>query len=880
LMQPNTTAREGQKETAPPIFDEATFMAAWREQFHAVIGKPWLMRPWLARSSEFVQRVARHYEHLRQQPRHIRRRLQRQLGVSLAGAALALALLNSPAQAAPAIDALQPLPITANARINGSDCDLIDAIIAANTDTATGACNAGNLGADIITLLNNVTLTAINNNGADGPNGLPVIESEITIEGSSFTISRDAGAPSFRIFEVASTGDLTLNQTTITEGYLPSGRGGAILNAGALTVNNSTFTGNYGRYGGAIAGYAQQIIAAGDSASTTPAVSDHSLGAQRALLTSEAIRNGLALWRSSQPTSAEMADSTITVSNSTFSGNSAKYAGGAIGNNNVLTVSNSTFSGNSALLDGGAIDNNGVLTATNSTFSGNSALLLDGGAIDNNGVLAATNSTFSGNSAKYGGAIANGYFGELTLNNCTLTGNQTNDAFPNAASSTASDDSGGAIYSEGSLTLDRSLISGNTASNGAEVFQQVAPPLVTSSNHRIDSLLAVTSNGNLFGHDGVSGVVGFAPDASDIVPNVGVAAILSGLADNGGDTQTHALIDGSPALDAAGDSGLATDQRGVRRPQGAADDIGAFELERCDEVTITIVKESMPPSATNFRFTSSILASGNRCQDTGSSINDFYLDNPTHNNGANGDNGNGDDGDAYGSSKSFTRQSGEVLAFSEPAVSGWHLMEIVCDPPELATVNLATRSVTVHGEADVTCTFRNAKAAALTVRKYREMNGTPGQIAPEPFLSTWTIRVRTAPNDALVAQAATNALGKVAFSLKPGEYKVCEVQKIGWTQKVPDPEENACYTLTLEPGTATQVDFGNCLTRSCPTMVSEPVNSGETDVLEPVTFDVAVDALDAWVEQWLITPDGPSEQTLEPDVSDAGLQLFLPVVVK
>jgi hypothetical protein len=591
-MQPNTTGREGKKGTpSTPMIDEVTFMAAWREQLHAVIGKPWLMRPWLARSSEFIQRVARQYEHLRQQPRHIRRRLQRQLGVSLAGAALALALVNSPAQAAPAMDALQPLPITANARINGSDCDLIDAIIAANTDTATGACNAGNPGADIITLLNNVTLTAINNNGADGENGLPVIESEITIEGSSFTISRDVGAPSFRIFEVASTGNLTLNQTTITGGDLASGRGGAILNAGALTVNNSTFTGNFGQYGGAIAGYAQQMIAAGDNASATPAVNDHGFGGKRALLTSEAIHNGLILLRSSESTNVALADSTITVSNSTFSGNSAKYDGGAIANYNVLTVSNSTFSGNSALLDGGAIDNNGVLTATNGTFSGNSA--------------------------KYGGAIANGYFGDLTVSNCTLTGNQTNDVTPNAASSSAGDSSGGGIFSYGSLTLDRSLISGNTASNGAEVMQYIDQPLVTSSNNRIDALLAVTSNGNLFGHDGVSGVVGFAPDASDIVPNVGVAAILSGLANNGGDTQTHALIDGSPALDAAGDSGLATDQRGVRRPQGAADDIGAFELERCSVVTITIVKESMPPSATNFRFTSSILASGNRCQGHG-----------------------------------------------------------------------------------------------------------------------------------------------------------------------------------------------------------------------------------------------------------------------
>ena len=51
------------------------------------------------------------------------------------------------------------------------------------------------------------------------------------------------------------------------------------------------------------------------------------------------------------------------------------------------------------------------------------------------------------------------------------------------------------------------------------------------------------------------------------------------LADNGGPTWTHALLPGSPALDAADDAICpATDQRGTARPQGPHCDIGAFEL--------------------------------------------------------------------------------------------------------------------------------------------------------------------------------------------------------------------------------------------------------------------------------------------------------------
>ena len=60
---------------------------------------------------------------------------------------------------------------------------------------------------------------------------------------------------------------------------------------------------------------------------------------------------------------------------------------------------------------------------------------------------------------------------------------------------------------------------------------------------------------------------------------VGSDALLGPLADNGGPTQTHALLPGSPAIDAAGDDCLAEDQRGISRPQGTACDIGAYEVE-------------------------------------------------------------------------------------------------------------------------------------------------------------------------------------------------------------------------------------------------------------------------------------------------------------
>ena len=61
------------------------------------------------------------------------------------------------------------------------------------------------------------------------------------------------------------------------------------------------------------------------------------------------------------------------------------------------------------------------------------------------------------------------------------------------------------------------------------------------------------------------------------MPNTG--PLIGELQNNGGPTETHALLLGSPAIDAGQNGRTATDQRGVVRPQGAASDIGAFEFE-------------------------------------------------------------------------------------------------------------------------------------------------------------------------------------------------------------------------------------------------------------------------------------------------------------
>lgn len=123
--------------------------------------------------------------------------------------------------------------------------------------------------------------------------------------------------------------------------------------------------------------------------------------------------------------------------------------------------------------------------------------------------------------------------------------------------------------------MRRTVISGNRAPPGLAAEVDIDEGELNSDGR------------NLFGHSGLTTAQAFSgdftPAASDLTAtrdgtdSTALHAILEPLADNGGDTLTHALVAGGPAINAAGTSCSSTDQRGVRRPEGAACDIGAFE---------------------------------------------------------------------------------------------------------------------------------------------------------------------------------------------------------------------------------------------------------------------------------------------------------------
>ncbi|NNF68554.1 MAG: right-handed parallel beta-helix repeat-containing protein, partial [Acidimicrobiia bacterium] len=224
--------------------------------------------------------------------------------------------------------------------------------------------------------------------------------------------------------------------------------------------------------------------------------------------------------------------------------------GGAIGvKDATVLVEDSTFSGNTASRRGGGFHNDsGITTITGSTFTGNSANTEDGGGILNRGGsadLTVTNSTLSGNSAvRNGGGIS--IENTTTLLNVTVTANSASNA------------GGGIRVQSGTLNAKNTIVAGNTVGGNC-------------SN-------AVFSQGyNLEDTDTCS--------FNQTGDQTNATALLGPLQDNGGPTETHALLTGSDAIDAGTNTGApATDQRGVPRPiDGDGDatatvDVGAYEV--------------------------------------------------------------------------------------------------------------------------------------------------------------------------------------------------------------------------------------------------------------------------------------------------------------
>jgi hypothetical protein len=185
--------------------------------------------------------------------------------------------------------------------------------------------------------------------------------------------------------------------------------------------------------------------------------------------------------------------SSPTVTNCTFSGNSATYGGGMFNGFSTPLLTDCTFIGNTATYGGGMYNESSTPTLTACTFSGNTAPPGAGGGMynDNDSSPAVTNCSFSGNTASNGGGMYN-FGGSPAVTNCTFSTN------------TAS--SGGGMFNySGSSTLTNSTFSGNTAtSNGGGMYNgSYSSPAVTNCAFRGNTAY---NGGGMFNADGSSTV--------------------------------------------------------------------------------------------------------------------------------------------------------------------------------------------------------------------------------------------------------------------------------------------------------------------------------------------------------------------------------------
>jgi CSLREA domain-containing protein len=221
---------------------------------------------------------------------------------------------------------------------------------------------------------------------------------------------------------------------------------------------------------------------------------------------------------------------TLTLDHSTVSGNSGteSQGGGIINQTGAVTLTNSTVSANTGLFGGGILNNSGGITINNSTVSGNSAS--EGGGIFNlEGRVNLTNSTVSRNSAASGdggGIRIIGTTSRTRLRNTTVAHNSATQG-------------GGGIRTSGPLILTNSLVALNTAAQGPDVLKSGGLTAPVTARF---SLLGIGNGSSV--SDGENGnQVGNRSNPLD--------PLLGPLANNGGPTRTHALLLGSPAIDAA-----------------------------------------------------------------------------------------------------------------------------------------------------------------------------------------------------------------------------------------------------------------------------------------------------------------------------------------
>jgi hypothetical protein len=245
------------------------------------------------------------------------------------------------------------------------------------------------------------------------------------------------------------------------------------------------------------------------------------------------------------------------------------WSGGGIDSGAHLAITNSTIVHNAANAMGGGLIVSGTAWLDGCTIAENLVNVTSGGIFNDGGELRMLNCTVSGNSARIGGGIGQGgtiYSSENTnsttyANYCTIASNTSSPYYDER-------EGGGVWNGAGVFYCQNSIIAGNATNDFLGVLISQGYNLIQNTN---DCTITNDQTGNIYGTD----------------------PLLGPLQDNGGPTWTHALLPGSPAIDAGSSvDTLTVDQRGIHRPQGLAPDIGAFEFQYATPMLARMAVES------------------------------------------------------------------------------------------------------------------------------------------------------------------------------------------------------------------------------------------------------------------------------------------------
>jgi CSLREA domain-containing protein len=384
-----------------------------------------------------------------------------------------------------------------------------------------------------------------------GGGGIYVDGGTLEVSGGAISDNRAIGTAGSGGGLFVNGGTVTLTGTTVAVNRAQRAGGGIEIVSGAVTIADAALTGN-------VAGPAP-----GNGGGVHTTAGPTSLDIAGTLVSeNDATAEGGGLWIN--------AGTALTLVNSDLTDNIARAMGGGTGGGGLFV------NGGDALVATTAVTGNRALGRD---ALGGGVLVADGSATIEQALIAQNEAYFGGGLAVLAGASAG-------VENTTVYANTGRFG-------------GGGYSQEGAITFDSATIAANVAqAGGGGLYNRNPPnggvPFVTLRNSIVADNTAQIGP-DLKGRHGSDGwnVIGTAPPASTFPAQpsdqTGTDPMLEPLADNGGPTDTAALMAGSPAID-SGQTALAVDQRGVARTE--PDDVGAVEFGDAgtgDDPTLALV---------------------------------------------------------------------------------------------------------------------------------------------------------------------------------------------------------------------------------------------------------------------------------------------------